>query len=50
MINLTRDRIIRIENSTHSGKLKFLNSKLKRMYADIALENTAIKDVLQRKL
>jgi len=26
------------------------NAKLKRMYADLALENTAIEDVLQRKL
>jgi putative transposase len=26
------------------------NAKLKRMYADLALENTAIRDVLQRKL
>ena len=26
------------------------NTKLKRMYADLALENAAIKDVLQRKL
>lgn len=25
------------------------NAKLKRMYAELALENTAIKDVLQRK-
>ncbi len=25
------------------------NAKLKRMYADLALENAAIKDVLQRK-
>jgi putative transposase len=25
------------------------NSKLKRMYAELALENTAIKDVLSRK-
>jgi putative transposase len=25
-------------------------SELKRMYADLALENTAIKDVLNRKL
>lgn len=34
-------------------KLKELeaeNSKLKRMYAELALENTAIKDVLSRKL
>jgi putative transposase len=26
------------------------NAKLKRMYAEIALENTAIKEVLSRKL
>jgi putative transposase len=26
------------------------NARLKRMYADLALENAAIKDVLQRKL
>jgi putative transposase len=26
------------------------NSRLKRMYAELALENTAIKDVLSRKL
>ena len=26
------------------------NAKLKRMYADLALENAAIKDVLGRKL
>jgi putative transposase len=26
------------------------NAKLKRMYADLALENIAIKDVLNRKL
>ncbi len=26
------------------------NTRLKRMYAELALENTAIKDVLQRKL
>ena len=26
------------------------NAKLKRMYADLALENVAIKDVLARKL
>jgi putative transposase len=25
------------------------NSKLKRMYAELALENTAIKDILSRK-
>jgi len=31
-------------------KLEAENAKLKRMYADLALENTAIKDVLSRKL
>ena len=31
-------------------ELEAENIKLKRMYADLALENTAIKDVLSRKL
>jgi putative transposase len=31
-------------------ELEAENSKLKRIYADLALENAAIKDVLQRKL
>jgi putative transposase len=31
-------------------ELEAENSKLKRMYAELALENAAIKDVLQRKL
>jgi putative transposase len=31
-------------------ELEAENSKLKRMYAELALENTAIKDVLSRKL
>jgi putative transposase len=31
-------------------ELEAENAKLKRMYAELALENTAIKDVLQRKL
>jgi len=31
-------------------ELEAENAKLKRMYADLALENTAIKDVLNRKL
>ena len=26
------------------------NAKLKRMYADLALENTALKDLIDRKL
>lgn len=31
-------------------ELEAENAKLKRMYADLALENVAIKDVLARKL
>ena len=31
-------------------ELEAENAKLNRMYADLALENTAIKDVLSRKL
>jgi putative transposase len=31
-------------------ELEAENAKLKRMYADLALENAAIKDVLNRKL
>jgi len=31
-------------------ELESENAKLKRMYAELALENTAIKDVIQRKL
>ena len=31
-------------------ELEHENAKLKRMYADLALENTAIKDLLSRKL
>ncbi len=31
-------------------EIKDENAKRKRMYADLALENTAIKDVLSRKL
>ena len=31
-------------------KLETENAKLKRMYAELALENAAIKDVLSRKL
>ena len=30
-------------------ELEFENAKLKRMYAELALENTAMKDVLSRK-
>ena len=38
---------------SEARRLKVLedeNAKLKRIYSDLALENTAIKDVLSRKL
>ncbi len=31
-------------------ELEIENARLKRMYADLALENSAIKDVLAKKL
>lgn len=31
-------------------ELEAENAKLKRMYADLALENTAIKDLIAKKL
>lgn len=31
-------------------ELEAENAKLKRMYADLALENTAMKDVIEKKL
>jgi hypothetical protein len=33
-----------------NAELEAENAKLKRMYADLALENAAIKDVLNRRL
>ncbi len=35
---------------TRVKELEAENARLKRMYAELALENTAIKDVLSRKL
>jgi putative transposase len=31
-------------------ELESENAKLKRMYADMALENTALKDLIEKKL
>lgn len=31
-------------------ELESENAKLKRMYADLALENTALKDLIEKKL
>jgi putative transposase len=31
-------------------ELEAENAKLKRMYADIALENTAMRDLIEKKL
>jgi putative transposase len=35
---------------TRLKELEHENSKLKRLYADLALENAALKDVLAKKL
>ena len=40
----------RVSDVTRLRELEAENAKLKRMYADLALENAAIKDVLARKL
>ena len=39
-----------VSDVRRSRELEGENAKLKRMYADLALENAAIKDVLNRKL
>jgi putative transposase len=38
-----------VKDLTRLKELEQENAKLKRMYAELALENTAIKDVLSRK-
>lgn len=39
-----------VKDLTRLKELEHENAKLKRMYAELALENTAIKDLLARKL
>ena len=39
-----------VSDVTRLRELEAENAKLKRMYADLPLENAAIKDVLARKL
>ena len=39
-----------VRELTRLKELEHENAKLKRMYAELALENSAIKDVLSRKL
>ena len=41
---------VNVSDLKRMRELEAENSKLKRMYADLALENAAIKDVLSRKL
>ena len=41
---------VEVSNLKRMRELDVENAKLKRMYADLALENTAIKDILNRKL
>ena len=40
---------VQVSELTRLRELEAENAKLKRMYADLALENVAIKDVLNRK-
>lgn len=39
-----------VKDLARRKELEYENAKLKRMYAELALENAAIKDVLSRKL
>ena len=39
-----------VSDAKRLKELEIENSRLKKMYAELALENTAIKDVLSRKL
>ena len=41
---------LQVSEAKRLRELEAENAKLKRMYADLALENAAIKDVLNRKL
>jgi len=41
---------LEVSDARRLRQLEDENSKLKRMYADLALENAAIKDALSRKL
>jgi putative transposase len=41
---------VEVSDLKRMRELEVENAKLKRMYADLALENTAIKDILNRKL
>jgi putative transposase len=38
-----------VSDLTRMRELEAENAKLKRMYADLALENAALKDVVSRK-
>lgn len=40
---------VQVSEFTRLRELEAENAKLKRMYADLVLENAAIKDVLNRK-
>jgi len=41
---------LQVNEAKRLKELEAENAKLKRMYAELALENAAIKDVLSRKL
>jgi putative transposase len=41
---------LEVSDVRHMRELEAENSKLKRMYADVSLENQALKDLLSKKL
>lgn len=45
-----KDAGFEVSDLKRMRELEAENAKLKRMYTDLALENTAIKDILNRKL
>ncbi len=48
--SLRQSRAARMHLAARLRELEAENAKLKRMYADLALENAAIREVLSRKL
>ena len=41
---------LNVSELKRNRELEAENAKLKRMYADLALENTALKDLIEKKL
>ena len=41
---------IRVDKKALTKQLELENAKLKRMFADMAIQNEALKDVIEKKL